>query len=57
MSEKPATPVALCDCEGKETSFSFRLSVDKYVCDWDDIHFMREMKGIQFYECPCKWER
>jgi len=46
MSEKTATPVALCDCEGDSKLFSFRLSVDKYVCDWDDIHFMREMKGI-----------
>lgn len=46
MPDETATPVALCDCEGKREWFSFRLTDDKYVCDWDDIHFMREMKGI-----------
>jgi len=40
------TPVALCDCEGDKEWFSFRLSLDTYTCDWDDIHYMRELKDF-----------
>ena len=36
--------VATCDCEGEREWFSFRLSFDKYTCDWDNIHYIRDLK-------------
>jgi len=33
-----------CDCEGEREWFSFRLSLDKYTCDWDNIHYIRDLK-------------
>lgn len=39
--------ITACDCEFEFDWFSFRLNDTQYVCDWDDIHMLEDLKNYE----------